>query len=268
MTDKGLEHIEEIGEHLFAFIGMLQKTPVQQWIFEEMRKLRNIQFKFMEDLNPFDLCSEIALSLQTHPPQEALAGSVLLYEYNPESIAALIGQLTLDSVRVSHQAKCLADRCTDKDTSYSSPMKFLPLEDGWLATWRNALAAGDGSPQASVDAAAARGLHLPKPNPFIPEDLSLKPIPKDNPPLPVALEGCVAPVALVVHRQDDLFKQPKAHVQFLIYSPYITKDAASFTKARPINNIMLLLLLLLLLLIIIIIIIIIIIMIMIIVQQS
>lgn len=232
LTDKGLTHLKEIGAHLFAFIAMLQKVPPEKWIVEEMMKLRNIQFKFMEDGNPFDLCPEVAAALQQHPASEALAGPVLLYDYDPAAITDILAKLTLDSVRVSHQAKCLADRCTDKDTSYDSPMAFLPIEDEWLKDWAAALTPGDGSAEAAVQAAAAMGLHLPKPNPFIPEDLSLRKLPADAPKLPVALDASVPPVSRIFHRQDDVFEQPKAHVVFHIFSPYLMKDAESFTKVE------------------------------------
>merc|ERR1719387_2652175 len=100
LTDKGLDAVQEIGECLFSYLGMLKKVAVEQWIFDEMRKLRNIQFKFGEDRGPFDLASAIALSLQTKAdaPSEALAGDRLLYEYDPAAIKAILDLITLDSV--------------------------------------------------------------------------------------------------------------------------------------------------------------------------
>jgi len=83
-----------------------------------------------------------------------------------------------------------------------------------------------------VQAAAEMGLHLPKPNPFIPEDLSLRELPAEPPKLPVALDAAVPPVSCIFHRQDDVFRQPKAHVVFHIFSPYATQDAENFLKVE------------------------------------
>lgn len=231
LTDKGLSCIKEIGTHLFAFIGLLQKTAVQKWIYDELSNLVKIQFQFCEDRNPFDLAPSIAESLQHYDPSEALAGDMLLYEYGPEAISSIIASLTLDSVRVSHQAKCLEAKCTDKDTSYDSPMKFLPIEEEWLTAWGAAINPGDGSEDAAVKAAEALGLSLPNKNPFIPEDLALKTLPAENPKLPARLAG-TAPVANIVHRQDDQFKQPKADVRFNIFSPYVMQDVGSYVKVE------------------------------------
>eukprot|EP00928_Gymnodinium_smaydae_P021833 TRINITY_DN18548_c0_g1_i1.p1 TRINITY_DN18548_c0_g1~~TRINITY_DN18548_c0_g1_i1.p1 ORF type:complete len:1037 (+),score=242.92 TRINITY_DN18548_c0_g1_i1:244-3111(+) len=232
LTDKGLHAVEEIGAYLFTFVGLLQKTPVQKWIFDEMMNLRRIQFQFGEDKNPFDLCPDVAMALQRYPPSEALAGDVLLYEYDAAATSDIISKLTLDGMRVTHQAKCLADRCTEKDTSYDSPMAFLPLEAAWLKRWGDALSPGDGSGSAATQAAAALGLHLPKPNPFIPEDLSLRSLPASSPALPVKLPKTSGspPLACIFHRQDDAFRQPKAHVVFAIHSPYIFEAADNYMR--------------------------------------
>lgn len=228
LTDKGLDAVEEIGRYLFAYLGMLQKSTPEKWIFDEAQRLSDITFKFKEDARPFQLCPAIALSLHQFPPSEALCGGILQYEFNPDAISNLLSKLTLDTVRVQFQAKVLADRCTEKDTSYSSPMALLQIEPGWLESWANVLKAG-GSLEESRDITSKMGLHLPPPNPFIPEDLSLKP-PSEKQAVPVLLKGTEPPVAGIFHRQDDLFQQPKAQVTFFIYSPYFTKDVASYMK--------------------------------------
>jgi insulysin len=134
----------------------------------------------------------------------------------------MCSRLTLDTVRVGVQAKALADRCTEKDTSYESPMKLEALPDEYLGMWSKALGPLDGAGGQATKAAAELGLKLPDPNPFIAEDLSLRPQPEGGvPPLPqlVPADG-LSPVARIYHRQDDTFLQPKAGVVFIIYSPF------------------------------------------------
>lgn len=230
LTDKGLEHIEEIGMYVFAYIAMLQRTPPQQWIFDEMRKLAELQFKFGEDQHPFELCQDMSVALQRFPPQEVLSGRSQMYEFDPVGIAGVLSKLTLDGVRVWHRAKCLAARCVERDTSYDSPMARLPLEQSWRKAWAAAACAGGDSGEAATAYCASLGLHLPTPNPFIPEDLSLRPLPADPPQLPKAVPGLEPPMACLFHRQDDLLKQPKALASFLLYTPFLYQDVESFVK--------------------------------------
>merc|ERR1719272_2341604 len=101
---------------------MLQKTPVEKWIYDELKNLRQIQFRFGEDRRPFDLATEISQSLQHLPPSDVLKAAVELYDYDPEGISDVLARMTLGAVRVQHSAKVLAEKCTDKDTSYDSPL--------------------------------------------------------------------------------------------------------------------------------------------------
>ncbi|CAE7210328.1 IDE [Symbiodinium natans] len=230
LTDKGLDSVQEIGQHLFAYLGLLQKMPPEKWIFDEMQKLGDIRFKFREDASPFTLCPQVVSTLQKMPPSEALCGDYMLYEYDPDAIVSLLSKLSLGSVRVQVQAKKLADRCTMTDTSYGSPMQLLPIEPKWLEAWSDAMNAS-GTAEASKKITTELGLSLPKPNPFIPEDLSLKPQPQEPQALPVLLKG-TEPMMCVFHKQDDTFKQPKARVSFSIYSPFFTQDPANYTKTE------------------------------------
>lgn len=227
LTEKGLTNLKEIGTYYFTYLGMLKKVGVEKWIWDEISNLQKTQFKMGEDMQPFDLSAKIAMSLQKHPPSEVLAGEALLYDYDPEAINEILNMLTLDTVRVQHQHKSLADRCTDKDKSYDSPMKFEDIPADWLDAWGAALNASD-----PVAAAAKLDMSLPKPNPFIPEDLSLRDLPAEPPQLPKRVVAEALPIACVLHRQDDVFRQPKARVTFHIRSPFIVQDVQSFVKTE------------------------------------
>eukprot|EP00927_Polykrikos_kofoidii_P045069 TRINITY_DN3892_c0_g2_i1.p1 TRINITY_DN3892_c0_g2~~TRINITY_DN3892_c0_g2_i1.p1 ORF type:complete len:983 (+),score=151.68 TRINITY_DN3892_c0_g2_i1:148-3096(+) len=229
LTDEGLEHIEEIGIHLFAFIGMLQKSRPERWIFDELSKLAEIQFKFEEDSHPFQLCQDVSLALQELPPAEVLSGKSQIYEFLPDQIESVLALLTLDSVRVGNQAKSLAERCTEKDTTYDSPMVFLPIEESWRTKWSAAVGT---TAEDSKSFSASLGIHLPRPNPFIPEDLSLRELPAEVQQVPVALKGLPPPLAAVFHRQDDVLKQPKAKASFLLYTPFLSANIESYVKAE------------------------------------
>mmetsp|Transcript_67161 Transcript_67161/g.160842 ORF Transcript_67161/g.160842 Transcript_67161/m.160842 type:complete len:993 (+) Transcript_67161:72-3050(+) len=233
LTDAGVSEVCEIGRHVFTYLAMLQKSVPEKWIFDEMVGLRRIQFQFREDSTPFQLAPDIAEALMHYPIEEALSGDSLIYDFNPDGIQAILKKLTLDQVRVQYQAKSLADQCTDKDTSYDSPMKLLPIKEEWLKVWQAAMNPGDGSTEAAMKAAEALELHLPERNPFIPEDLSLKPLPAEPVKMfyPLRLVGS-PPVAAIFYRQDDTFKQPKVVASFNIYSPFICKDAVGRCKAE------------------------------------
>ncbi|CAJ1349689.1 unnamed protein product, partial [Effrenium voratum] len=216
---------------------MLQQLGVKMWILaawraccaEEMQRLHRIKFKFMPDSQPFSLAANIAANLQVHPASEVLAGPVLLYDLDPDTAQSVVDCLTLDAVRVTHQAKVLDERCTDRDTSYDSPMKFEEIPDSWRVAWSKAL--HPGGVEEALAAATKLGLALPMPNPFIPEDLQQKVLPEPNPPLPVRLKPGSPVVSYVFHRQDDQFLQPKALFLCVLRSPFLATDALAMLRA-------------------------------------
>eukprot|EP00931_Biecheleriopsis_adriatica_P121218 TRINITY_DN96305_c0_g1_i1.p1 TRINITY_DN96305_c0_g1~~TRINITY_DN96305_c0_g1_i1.p1 ORF type:complete len:1087 (+),score=247.13 TRINITY_DN96305_c0_g1_i1:70-3261(+) len=228
LTEKGLDNVDLIGKHLFAYIGMLQQMPPEKWIFDEMARLGEQRFKFGEDSQAISLCPSIVENLcKGVEPSEVLAGGSLLYEYDPEAISSVLSRLTLDSVRVNITAKSLAERCTDKDTSYESPIAFEALGSERLDLWSEVLEGG-------ASAAEALGLRLPTANPFIAEDLSIKPLPEEgSPKVPTSLPiENLTPVSCIYHRQDDKFKQPKAQISFKIYTPFPSSSEKSWVCAE------------------------------------
>eukprot|EP00439_Symbiodinium_sp_Y106_P003041 s2343_g1.t1 len=122
------------------------------------------------------------------------------------------------------KAKVLEERCTERDTSYDSPMKLEELPDAWRQSWTAALNRGATAEAATAFAASAK-LRLPPPNPFIPEDLDMKAAPSPNPTLPRRLPGAPKVVNYVFHRQDD------ALLMCIIRTPFICRDATSFLRA-------------------------------------
>lgn len=87
-----------------------------------------------------------------------------------------------------------------------------------------------------MDAAAACGLRLSGPNPFIPKDLELRTLSNKPHPLPVELPGSTnlpgVPLARCFHRQDDRFSQPKAVAAFRFYCPPAAADARGYLLAQ------------------------------------
>ena len=71
LTEEGLRKVPEIGERLFAMLGLLRSSPVCHGTLQEMKQLQEVQFRFADDQQPYNLVSRLARNLQTYPPEEA-----------------------------------------------------------------------------------------------------------------------------------------------------------------------------------------------------
>eukprot|EP00927_Polykrikos_kofoidii_P033683 TRINITY_DN28500_c0_g1_i1.p1 TRINITY_DN28500_c0_g1~~TRINITY_DN28500_c0_g1_i1.p1 ORF type:complete len:1087 (-),score=161.98 TRINITY_DN28500_c0_g1_i1:124-3384(-) len=237
LTEKGLDNIEGVGSIVFANLRLIRATPVLTWALDEMQRLNEIRFRFADDMKPYDLVDSIARKLQHFPPAVVLSARSKLFDKDVPATAAFLTHLTVDGVRVEITGKRFAKQCTSEDPYYGGSFARLPLDASWRSTW--CAAAGgqaDGSSElaAAQAAASALGIRLPKPNPFVPEDLSLVESPPETSdfirtPVQVTVDPCIA---LAFHRQDDRFYQPKTSVGFRFHCPASTKDTASFLRCQ------------------------------------
>jgi len=52
LTDEGFEHLEEVVDVVFQYIRMLKQVGIQRWVFDEVAKVNQIDFQFMETKGP------------------------------------------------------------------------------------------------------------------------------------------------------------------------------------------------------------------------
>jgi len=227
LTHAGMDHVLEIGELLFRYIELLKKTPPPSWVFEEMQKLRSIRFRFADDLQPYSLVNSLARNLQNFPADKVLSGPSSLPEPDVAASVEVLGCLTVDGARVELASKTLADRCTQKDPWYGGQYARLPQDPRWQQAWL--AARGDADEGVIANTAAAFGLRLPSPNPFVPEALAVLPVAA---PIALPVELPATSVARSFHKQDDRFRQPKASMAFRFHCPAVASDVASYLRGQ------------------------------------
>jgi insulysin len=231
--DAGLQgqgaHIQRIGELLFKYVRLLQQTGPLQWAFDETKRIKEQQFRFANDVQPYSLTQRIAKALHRYPADHALSHNKL-YDFDAAQISAVLDQLTVPNLRLMLCAKMVAPLCKSTDPWYGGSFeKFnigsASLFDGWRQVWGGA-ATGDAAGDADVGPV---GLRLPPPNPFLAEDLSIKQLPGVAGEKRLDGGGVPTPVldtkfAKLWHKQDTTFKQPKALVNVYIKSPWVAES--------------------------------------------
>lgn len=71
----GLNNITEIIKIVYAYINLLKEHGVEEWVFEEDKKLNEIKFKFLEESQPANYCCILSGAMQIYPKERVLAGS-------------------------------------------------------------------------------------------------------------------------------------------------------------------------------------------------
>ncbi|CBZ52115.1 Peptidase M16 domain protein, related [Neospora caninum Liverpool] len=229
-SDAGIDRVEDL---VFLYLSLLRTSPVQEWVFEESRSLAEMGFRFADTENPLPFCISHAKYLHRYPPEYALSGPHLFFSLDKTQIEDILQRLTLDALRIEVVGKRYADLCTSKEDIYDISYHTEAFSSKQRQRWGGILRA---SPQEAWDAATKEGLSFPTPNPFVPTDLSLRPLaasPSSASSLPCALPVSglggdgnqssfphLAKVQPQIYfKQDDTFLLPKLSVRLWIKTP-------------------------------------------------
>ncbi len=200
LTPQGMQQIDAIMALVFEYLNLIEQEGVKKWIFDENRKLADIDFRFREPPSPLSYVRGLAASLHLYPPQHVLVGPYLYARFDPGLIRGFLQSLRPDNVLVTVVAKDLeTDRITPR---YETPYRLTSLDFNFVRS----LTVGRISP----------ALSLPEQNIFIPENLAIKP-PLDTTPAPVRIEH--RPGAELWHQQDQTFNTPRADFYIALRSP-------------------------------------------------
>lgn len=213
LTQEGVQHVQEILNSVFQYIKMFQKEGPQKRLFQEMQLIAETSFRFSEEVTSSDNVEQLSENMHFYPSTDYITGMELFFEYDPDLIKSLLSNLRADNVNVMISSKVLAPtENLDKiepwfGTKYNS--KEIPTE--WIKEWQ------DESLQSQY------GFHLPEPNPFIPSDFAILPVPDISEEFPKNI--LKDDIIEVWYKQDVIFKLPNAFCCFHLISPMSYKTA-------------------------------------------
>jgi len=138
LTERGLEHIEEVGEVIFTYLRLLQATPPEDWVFDEMRNLSLMRFRYQKDLKPYDLVTKLSCDLQDYPPEHVMTGPQLFNSSDAVESSRILEQLTVNNLRLVVWAKKFVDMCNQTDPWYGAQFHSGTLTESWRQRWEAA----------------------------------------------------------------------------------------------------------------------------------
>ena len=157
LTAKGLERYPEVLEKILGTIRALKEKGLPRRYFEEFRKISELSFRFRERLGSAQLAEQMSSAMQTIPMSQLPEALYLVTEFNPALIHSLLGEMTPDNMLVTLMGKGVPADQTERyyHARYAVATQAGPAYASLV--------------KASVDAR----WHLPAPNPFIPNDVTV-----------------------------------------------------------------------------------------------
>ncbi len=193
LTEKGRAATDEITDALFGYIDLLKARDPQAWRYEEQARVADLGFRFQEQSSATGFVYRASPNLARYTPSEVLVADYLMEGMDATLIRRYLSYLRPDNVLIERAGP---DVPTDQVEAYFHvPYR---LESGI-----------DLAPQGDP-----AELHLPAPNPFIPEALALTAESTSPPSLVVAAPGTELWLA-----PDAEFRVPRANQTFYLGVP-------------------------------------------------
>lgn len=214
LTEKGLKHYEDVLCTIFQYLELVKNEEPQEWIYQELKDVSEMNFKFKQKSSPSATVSGLAKELQKHfVPDEYILSKTAMRRFDPKLIKEIGQALTVEKLRVTLVSQSIDTDKTEEwyGTEYS--VEDFPRE------------LLDKLAHPSVNSELKSAL----PNDFIPTKFGVDRVDVDQPvkqPTLLKDDGKFR----FWYKKDDQFWVPKAYVQLFLNLPA--------TIGNPYNNMM------------------------------
>ena len=224
LTEEGLKSYQEVTKVIFQYISLLKDSEPQQWIFDEMKNMAEVDFRFKEKSRASKFTSSVSSVMQKPLPRDwLLSGSDLFRKFEPELIKKGLSHLNENNFRFSIISQDFPGDWNQKEKWYGTEYRVEKFSPEFAQSIKEAMHA---RPQERLSE-----LHLPHKNEFIPTRFTVEKKEISKP--------AVSP-KLIRHdegvrtwwKKDDTFWVPKANVLVTMRNPVIAATPANFVKSK------------------------------------
>lgn len=154
LTPDGEANLDRITGLLFQYVDLIRDQAPQQWLYDEQAQVAALGFRFQEKSTPMSLVYQLAPRIDHFPPSDLLVAPFLMEGFDAARIEEFLSYVTPDNMLMQVQAAGVVGET--EEPWFNVPYTLSRTE-------------------ASRTPVADAGFTLPQSNPFLPDDLTLKP---------------------------------------------------------------------------------------------
>merc|ERR1711871_504556 len=227
LTDEGLKHRYEIVELVFAYVDMIKRGGLPDYIVPEVEQLFKIGFDFSENRDPTATVSSAVADMQLYTPERYLTGSRLIIP-NEDDVRSYLSNFVPEQVMILTASKMFEGKTQLHGKWYDTAYNKVELKTE-TTKWR------------AVDFKKYPDLHFPAKNELIPSKFDLiGPSPRLEQEKLHALQEPPAVLRndsrwLLFHKTDRYFAQPKVYAVITLSLPAELYDVDFAIAAKLFN---------------------------------
>lgn len=208
LTDEGFANVDKIVKLIFQSLRLIRGVGIKEWIFNEYRNLRDLEFRFEDQKEPIQLVKHVVSSMRHYPMNEVLVGPHLVTEWRPDLIELVLNMLTPKNMRIIIVDQSLHWKCDETEKVYNTKYGIEKIPQVTINDW--------------TVCGMNQSLHLPQLNPFIPTDFDFLSIDSWKQTHPKIIRD--SSLSRVWFKQDTEFRKPKAIMTIELKNPTIHCD--------------------------------------------
>ncbi|KAJ5688808.1 hypothetical protein N7462_003200 [Penicillium macrosclerotiorum] len=223
LTPEGLKQYQEVAKVIFEYIAMIKEREPEQWIFDEMKNLAEVDFRYKQKTPASRFTSRLSSVMQKQLPREHLLSGSLLRRFDPEIIKKALTYLRADNFRLIIVSQDYPGQWDKKEKWYGTEHKVEKIPQDFLGSIQEAL--------QSTAATRTSNVHMPHKNEFVPTRLSVE---KKEVPEPAKTPKLIRHDERVRlwFKKDDRFWVPKGTVHVTLRNPLVWATPANLIKTK------------------------------------
>jgi insulysin len=223
LTPEGLNKYQEVANVIFEYIAMIQQREPEQWIFDEMKNLAEVEFRFKQKTPASRFASRLSSVMQKSLPREWLLSSSLLRRFDSDLIKKALSYLRADNFRLVIVSQNFPGTWDQKEKWYGTEYKVEKIPQEFLGGLQKAL--------ESTETSRTSDIHMPHRNEFVPTRLSVEKKEVAEPAKTPKLIRHDDRVRLW-YKKDDRFWVPKATIEVTLRNPLVVTTPANIIKTK------------------------------------
>ncbi|CAD7699759.1 unnamed protein product [Ostreobium quekettii] len=158
---------------LFQYLKMIRDAKAQRWVYNELRAIGEMKFRFSEEEDAASYVTKLATGLFIYEPQHVLVASRLYDDWDPGLVEDLLNMMTpsAEGLRIDLQTKHFQQM---KEKLLKEKADVLCETDPWFGFEYLAVAIDEKMQEALSSVSGSEAIQFPPKNPYMAEDFSVK----------------------------------------------------------------------------------------------
>lgn len=216
LTKAGLANLDEVFTRTFQTISYLKRSSIPPHLFNEYKKMSDIDYQWQSRYSAFEYVSEIADIMIDEPLSTFPQKSTSIYAYKPKALQEILVKMTPENTAffVTAPSELTKQKLDKKEKWMNVDYSIVKIDEQKLSLWSQIL------PDPKLGSST--------PNKFIPNNLTVLSQEKENPnELPELLSDDSFGKCYFV--KDSFYLVPTVSLQVGIKSPLLSEQVKSIS---------------------------------------